>query len=107
MRIYLENKSPCSVTERRVNDLTIAMGCQKHDFHGGDGLADSTGCVYSTEQRKSDVEQDHVWLGLRSFVNRIQPVQGFAHNLPLPPLSQQCASEFSPRMEIICQQNAT
>ena len=105
--IDLQNISLCPIAERRVHDFGIAMRGQEYDFYGWDDFAYSAGCVDTTQQGKANVEQDYVWLRLRSFVDPIQAVYGFAHNLPLRPLLQQGAREFSPRMEIIHQQNAT
>jgi len=105
--VYLQDIPLRSIAEGRMKDLAAAIRRQEHYSRSRNGLADAAGYVDTIQQGKTDVEQDHVGLRLRGFLNRLQAVPGFADNLPVRLLSKQRASKFSPRREIIHQQYAT
>ena len=80
-RVRFQHVATCSRTEGFLYYVKRAVFADKEDFGCRRNLTNSASGFNPIQCRKSDVEQDQVWLEFFDFLNSFQPVGGFGNYL--------------------------
>ena len=81
--IIFEDVSSRAGFDDLLNEIVGFVHGEDKDFGIGRGFVNATCCLYTVEQRHTDIENGDVGLELGSFFDRVTAVGGFGADLPI------------------------
>src|SRR5262249_9647394 len=92
--------------EQLLDDSFIVMHREDENFRARLCGAYLSGRLHAVDERQRVVDYGDIWFGLQRLLNRLLPVSGLSHHLPVRPSLNDMAQSRSDHIVVVCDQDS-